>query len=158
MKSFRAQTDQAIKNLDERVRVLTSSLDDAVEEAAEVFVEEAQRRVAVRSGLLRSRIKHKPHLRTRTRAVEMVYVNSRYAHLVEYGHRRPGDMIAPLRGRALKTGANEFAASSRGGAASARPFMRPAMDSKANEMGRRIAVITVQRVKGRASAIGKNYR
>lgn len=158
MKSFKAQTDQAIKSLDERVRVLTSSLDDAVEAAAEIFVDEAKRRVTVRTGELRDNIKHKAHLRSRTRAVEMVYVDSRYAHLVEYGHGRPGEMIAPRRRKALKTGVDEFAASSRGGAASARPFMRPAMDSKADEMGRRIAVVSVRRVKGRARDLHKNYR
>lgn len=148
--SFDAQCKAAARSLQAMADAIdTQALGDAVEDAAEIFVDEAQRHVTVRSGDLRDDIKNKAVSRGKARAREMVYVDSRYAHLVEYGHAAPRRLVVPRQGKALKTGSEQFAASSPGGAARAFPFMRPALDSKEREMGRVIA-ISVKRVAGRA--------
>jgi hypothetical protein len=67
----------------------------AVAAAGEAFVEEAQRRVPDRTGKLKAGIQHEAHSRGRTYAVEKVFVDSRYAHLVEYGHAAPRKPVMP---------------------------------------------------------------
>lgn len=156
--SFQKQCNDAADGLELLGRVIAGSLEEAVAEAAEIFVEEAKRQVPHRSGLLRERIQHKPYKTLRNEAVEMVFVNSRYAHLVEFGHAAPSRLITPRVGKALKTTADGYAASSAGGAASAKPFMRPAASNARNEMGQRVAVVTIRKVKGRAAAIHKRLR
>lgn len=156
--SFQKQCRDAADGLEELGRVVISGLEDAVAEAAEIFVDEAKRQVPIRSGLLRERIQHKPYKTLRNEAVEMVFVNSRYAHLVEYGHSAPGRLITPQVRKALKTTADGYAASSPGGAASDKPFMRPAADNTRGDMARRIAVVTVRRVKGRATTVHRRLK
>jgi hypothetical protein len=153
MDSFQKQCNDAADGLEQLARVIAGSLEEAVAEAAEILVEEGKRQVPKRSGLLRERIQHKPYKTLRNEAVEMVFVNSRYAHLIEYGHAAPSRLITPRVGKALKTTADGYAASSAGGAAAAKPFMRPALDSTRDEMARRVAVVTIRRVKGRATSV-----
>lgn len=143
--SFRKQCDKAVRKLDAIEKAMRKqALGEAAEAAGEVFVAEAKQQAAGHRRT-REQIKHKRRGRGFRKASQLVYVNSRYAHLLEYGHSAPGELVKPTRQKALLTGPGMFAASSRGGAARGRPFMRPAFDLSQAEMGRVIAV-TVRRV------------
>ena len=146
--------EDAAKSLDAMERATKAKLADILEQAAEIFVDEAKRRVPVRSGELRDDIKHRARRFNDGTPAQMVYVNSRYAAAVEYGHGAPSRLISPKNAKALKTTATEFAASSAGGPAAAKPFMRPAFDSTKNDMSREIA-IEAKKVMGRARKINR---
>lgn len=156
MNSFGEQTNTAADGLQAMSRAISDVLDEAVKEAADIFVAEAKRRAPVRSGKLRDEIKDVPYQRTRYEAVQKVYVNARYAHIVEYG-RKGGYVVTPKTAKALQLNLEEFAMASKPGAFAGKPFMRPALDSTKDDMSREIAV-TVKRVAGSARDLHKVYR
>lgn len=155
--SFGQDIDRAVEGLKAMNRALSGeALAEAVEEAADLFVEEAQRRVSVLSGRLKADIQHEAHIRGRAFAIEKVYVNSSYAHLVERGHASPRKPVVPEDAKALQIDLDTWAMSSKGGPASRRPFMRPAADAAAPRMAR-VIEYKVQRVAGRSRDIyGRN--
>jgi hypothetical protein len=154
--SLKSDCDGAASGLRAMATAIPKSLPDAVEEAADIFVNEGKRRAPVRGGKLQREIKHVPYKRTRDEAVQKVYVNARYAHIVEYG-RKGGYLVKPRSAAALQTNLDDFAMYGKPGPFGGHPFMRPALDSKRREMSR-VIFVRVKRVAGRARDLHRNYR
>ena len=99
-------TDRAIFVL-EKVVPSQKDMEDAAEKGAEILEMEAKRRAPVRTGKLRDSVNKRLFKSTKTEASYLVYSSAFYADAVE---KTPGR--------------------------NKRPFMRPAFDSKQNEIVR----------------------
>ena len=106
-KSNRNVTERAVFQLNALQRLTRAKLEDAAEAGADVLLDEAKLRAPVRTGKLKDSLNKRLYEKDKDSATYLVYSSAFYADAVEKSPK-----------------------------GNARPFMRPAFDSKQDEIAR----------------------